>query len=42
MQSTTSDFWTMIWEKKSYAVVMLGHLQEDKAVKIILLNKPDQ
>lgn len=29
MQSTASDFWTMIWEKKSHAIVMLGQLKEN-------------
>ncbi|XP_065886416.1 uncharacterized protein [Dysidea avara] len=29
MQSTVVDFWTMIWEKQSHAIVMLGQLQEN-------------
>ena len=33
MHSTAADFWTMIWEKKSYVVVMLGQLNEDEEVK---------
>jgi len=32
MQSTVSDFWTMIWEKKSHTIVMLGQLEEDEEV----------
>ena len=32
MKSTSSDFWTMIWEKKSYVIVMLGQLNEDEEV----------
>ena len=33
MQSTAVDFWTMIWEKKSHAVVMLGQLKENGEVE---------
>ena len=36
MQSTSSDFWTMIWEKKSYVLVMLGQLNEDEEVYIYI------
>ena len=32
MQSTSRDFWIMIWEKKSHVIVMLGHLRENKEV----------
>ena len=32
MQSTAREFWTMIWEKKSYAIVMLGKLNENEEV----------
>ena len=32
MHSTVSDFWTMIWEKKCHAIVMLGQLKENKVV----------
>ena len=38
MQSTASDFWTMIWEKKSYAIVMLGQLKENGEVNNISFN----
>ncbi|XP_065918174.1 receptor-type tyrosine-protein phosphatase S-like [Dysidea avara] len=31
MQSTATDFWTMVWEKKSYAIVMLGQIKENEA-----------
>ena len=34
MHSTASDFWTMIWENKSYVIVMLGHLRENKVIKL--------
>ena len=34
MQSTAIDFWTMIWEKKSHAVVMLGQLTENGEVRV--------
>ncbi|XP_065917567.1 receptor-type tyrosine-protein phosphatase S-like [Dysidea avara] len=30
MQSTATDFWTMVWEKKSYAIVMLGQIKRMK------------
>lgn len=33
MQSTATDFWTMIWEKKSYVVVMLGEPKENGEVR---------
>ena len=32
MHSTVSDFWTMIWEKKSHVIVMLGCLKESEMV----------
>ena len=32
MESTASDFWTMIWETKSHSIVMLGQLMEDEEV----------
>ena len=32
MHSTASDFWKMMWEKKSYVIVMLGCLKEHKEV----------
>ena len=35
MQSTAIDFWTMIWEKKSHVVVMLGQLTENGEVRVI-------
>jgi len=34
MESTVADFWHMIWEKKCYAIVMLGQLQENNKVYI--------
>ena len=41
MQSTATDFWTMIWEKKSYAIVMLGQLNEDDEVINLIMTKGD-
>jgi len=35
MQSTAADFWTMVWDKKSYSIVMLGQLKENEMVNII-------
>jgi len=32
MQSTVNDFWTMVWEKSSYVIVMLGQLEENGEV----------
>ena len=32
MESTLVDFWTMIWEKNSHAIVMLSLLEEDGEV----------
>ena len=32
MESTSSDFWRMIWENKSHAIVMLGQLKENGEV----------
>ena len=32
MDSTLVDFWTMIWEKKSHAIVMLSLLGENGMV----------
>ena len=32
MYSTMVDFWTMVWEKKSNAIVMLSLLEENGAV----------
>ena len=29
---TTGDFWKMIWEQKSAAIVMLTELEEDRKV----------
>lgn len=34
MIETTGDFWRMIWEHKSYAVIMLTELQENGRVHI--------
>jgi len=33
MESTSVDFWRMIWENESCAIVMLGQLKEDREVK---------
>ena len=33
MESTMVDFWTMVWEKKSHAVIMLSLLEENGEVK---------
>ena len=35
MESTSADFWRMIWENQSHAIVMLGQLKENGEVKII-------
>ena len=32
MESTAGDFWTMLWEKKSHTIVMLGELVENEEV----------
>ena len=32
MDSTLIDFWTMIWEKNSHAIVMLSLLEENGMV----------
>ena len=40
MHSIVNDFWTMVWEKKSHAIVMLGQLKENKVV--IMINKTTQ
>ena len=37
MQSTATDFWTMIWEKKSHVVAMLGEPKENGEVRTIRL-----
>ena len=39
MQSTAADFWTMIWEKKSYVVVMVGELNEENEVTVYEQNE---
>ena len=33
MESTSADFWRMMWENQSHAVVMLGQLKENGEVK---------
>ena len=33
MESTSADFWRMIWEHQSHAIVMLGQLKENGEVK---------
>ena len=38
MESTVSDFWRMIWEKQSFAIVMLGQLVENGEVKSMYLS----
>ena len=35
MESTSADFWRMIWENQSHAIVMLGQLNENGEVKIM-------
>ena len=32
MESTSADFWRMIWENQSHAIVMLGQLKENGEV----------
>ena len=32
MESTSVDFWRMIWENQSHAIVMLGQLKENGEV----------
>lgn len=32
MESTMVEFWAMIWERKSHAILMLGHLEENGKV----------
>ena len=34
MNNTCGDFWRMVWEQKSAAVVMLTQLEEDGIVRI--------
>ena len=34
MYSTMVEFWTMVWEKKSHAIVMLSLLEENGEVSI--------
>ena len=36
MESTSADFWRMIWENQSHAIVMLGQLKENG--EVIILN----
>ena len=38
MESTISDFWTMIWEKKCHTIVMLSQLEENGEVQLMLVN----
>lgn len=40
MESTLNDFWRMIWEKQSFAIVMLGQLVENGEVTkhVIMVN----
>ena len=38
MESTLNDFWRMIWEKQSFAIVMLGQLVENgKVTKHVII-----
>ena len=37
MSNTTGDFWKMIWEQKSAAIVMLTELEEDGKVRVLYL-----
>ena len=34
MDSTMIEFWAMVWEKKSHAIVMLSLLKENEVVSI--------
>ena len=34
MENTIEDFWEMIWEYKSHAIVMLTPLKENEKVRI--------
>ena len=38
MDSTLIEFWAMVWEKKSHAVVMLSLLKENEVVSICYYN----
>ena len=31
-----NEFWAMVWEKKSHAIVMLSLLEENKVVSITI------
>lgn len=37
MESTMVEFWAMIWERKSHAIVMLGHLEEHGRVCVYII-----
>ena len=37
MESTLVEFWAMIWERKSHAIVMLSHLEENGRVCIMCI-----
>ena len=36
MESTMVEFWGMIWERKSHAIVMLSHLEENGRVCVCI------
>ena len=40
MEDTVGDFWRMVWELKSAAIVMLTQLEEDGEVRVWLLPLP--
>ena len=37
MESTSADFWRMVWENQSHAIVMLGQLKENGEVEIMTM-----
>jgi len=37
MESTSADFWRMIWENKSCSIIMLGELVENGEARIVIV-----